>query len=131
MIKAEIERIINDLPYGIKVSLIGGIEKTWDDTLGKRFDNPDLERNADNILELCGLNIGPMTAGMDRKEEIRFKHLVTFLLTEATDFTIASLFVVLIKRYMVPMAERKQALEKMIIALGKETEDDGHTQQAD
>lgn len=129
MTEHEIEKMIDGLPYGIKVSLIG-VEKAWDDTLGKKFDNPDLERNADNVIKLCGLDIGPVTAGMDRKEEIRFKNLVTFFLAEAPDFAMAALFVVLMKRYMIPMAERKQALEKMILALGKEAEG-GHTQQAD
>ena len=125
MEKKEIEKVLDELPFGVKASLLGAAD--LNDAFRHTFKDHQIIEDADKLLQTCGMDFSSVTEGMTEEEGPMLKNLVAFLLCAMPDFGAAGAFVVLIKRYFLPMAERKRALEKMIIALGGEK--DGHSSE--
>ena len=113
-----LEELINSLPYGIKASMLE-TDDLWD-SFAEMFNRDVEPEGLDYLLSLSKLDLSPVTDSLNEKEARSFRILVGFLLSHMQDFAVGGALVILLKRFMLPMAERKQALEKMIIALGGE-----------
>ena len=113
-----LEELIDNLPYGSKAAMLE-TDDLWD-SFSEMFNRDVEPEGLDHLLALSRLDLSPVTDGLNEKEARSFRILVGFLLAQMPDFGVGGAFVVLLKRFMLPMAERKQALEKMILALGGE-----------
>ena len=128
MEKKRIEELIDELPYGIMA-----LAMPSDDVLRKvdhQLNNRSAAKNAVDGLSCIGVDISPLTDGLDEESRTMFTNLLMSLVISLPDFGTAGMLAILLRKYLIPMAQRKQALERMIIALGK-GEEDGHSHEAD
>ena len=72
------------------------------------------------ILESMDIDVSPITDGMDEEELDLFCCLLSLWMGMVEDATSASVFVLMLRRYLLPMAQKKRSLEKAITLLGKE-----------
>lgn len=115
------ELMMKEIPVGIQMSLLSldEIEKP----LREDFSDVAKGELARSVLDLAGIDPDPFTQGLDEKEKAYFMNLLALEITNQKDYATASALIVLFRKFFLPMAERKQALEKMIVVLGKGEKD--------
>ena len=123
----EMETLMN-APKGVQMALLPleDLESAFEIVLS---DKKKAQVTKD-MFESVELDLGAFTQGMTDEDRICFLNLFGLQVTAVDNYAAGAALMMLWRKYLVPMAQRKQALEKMIIALGREAED-GHTQQAD
>ena len=116
-----LEKLIDNLPYGFK-ALILPVDEVID-KISPCVKNATAAQDAVQALSSVNVDISPLTDGLDEDSRTMFTNLLMSLVISLPDFGTAGMLAILLRKYLIPMAERKQALEKMIIALGKGEED--------
>ena len=91
-----------------------------------------LKNNLSKKRYTHSLNVAAMSRELaelygEEKEKAYFMNLLALEITNQKNYATASALIILFRKFFIPMAQRKQALEKMIIALGGEK--DGHSSE--
>ena len=115
-----LEKLIDNLPYGFK-ALILPVDEVIDE-IRPYVKNAAAAQDAVQALSSVNVDISPLTDGLDEDSKTLFTNLLMSLVVTLPDFGTAGMLAILLRKFLLPMAQRKQALEKMIIALGKEAE---------
>ena len=115
------ELMMREIPVGVQMSLLPLDEV--DKPLREEFSDVAKGELARNVLGLANIDPDLFTQGLDEKEKAYFMNLLALEITNQKDYATASALIVLFRKFLVPMAERKQALEKMIVVLGKGEKD--------
>ena len=123
-----LEKLIDNLPYGFKALILPADEVI--DEIRPYVKNAAAAQDAVQALSSVNVDISPLTDGLDEESKTLFTNLLMSLVVTLPDFGTAGMLAILLRKYLIPMAQRKQALEKMIIALGKEA-DSGCEKEAD
>lgn len=123
----EMETLMN-APKGVQMALLPleDLESAFEIVLS---DKKKAQVTKD-MFESVELDLGAFTQGMTDEDRICFLNLFGLQVEAVDNYAAGAALMILWRKFLVPMAQRKQALEKMIIALGKEAEG-GHSQQAD
>jgi len=121
------ELLMREIPAGIQMSLLPlyEIEKP----IREEFSDVAKGELTRSVLDLASIDPDLFTQGLNEKEKAYFINLLALEITNQKDYATASALIVLFRKFLVPMAERKQALEKMIIALGGEKNAQGQTEE--
>lgn len=115
------ELMMREIPVGVQMSLLPLDEV--DKPLREEFSDVAKGELARKVLGLANIDPDLFTQGLDEKEKAYFMNLLALEITNQKDYATASALIVLFRKFLVPMAERKQALEKMIVVLGKGEKD--------
>ena len=115
-----LEKLIDNLPYGFK-ALILPVDEVIDE-IRPYVKNAAAAQDAVQALSSVNVDISPLTDGLDEDSKTLFTNLLMSLVVTLPDFGTAGMLAILLRKFLLSMAQRKQALEKMIIALGKEAE---------
>lgn len=75
-----------------------------------------------SILSKLNIDLTAIDEGMNDEEKDFFYGLLSIWMGGLTDPTSASVFILMLRRYLIPMAEKKRALERAITLMGKEAE---------
>ena len=115
-------------PKGVQMALLPleDLESAVDGVLSDR-------RKAEvtkDMFESVDIDLGAFTKGMTDEDRVCFLNLFGLQVAAVDNYTAGATLMILWRKYLIPMAQRKQALERMIIALGK-GEEDGHSHEAD
>ncbi len=123
----EMETLMN-APKGVQMALLPleDLESAFEIVLSDRKKAEVTEK----MFESVELDLGTFTQGMTDEDRISFLNLFGLQVAAVDNYTVGATLMILWRKYLIPMAQRKQALERMIIALGK-GEDDGHSHEAD
>lgn len=74
------------------------------------------------LLSQIGIDLSAVENGMDDTEKDFFCGLLSLWMGSVDNPASASVFILMLRRYLIPMAEKKRSLEKAIALLGKEAE---------
>ena len=123
----EMETLMN-APKGVQMALLPleDLESAVDGVLSDRRKAEVTEK----MFESVDIDLGAFTQGMTEEDSISFLNLFGLQVAAVDNYVAGAALMILWRKFLLPMAQRKQALEKMIIALGKEAEG-GHTHKAD
>ena len=113
-------KILMDAPKGVQMALLPleDLESAVDGVLSDRKKAQVTEK----MFESVELDLGAFTQGMTDEDRICFLNLFGLQVASVDNYVAGAALMILWRKFLVPMAQRKQALEKMIIALGKEAE---------
>ena len=127
MTEEMISKLLDEIPVGIQVSLLtlDEIEKP----LREDFSDVAKGELAKSVLGTADIDPDLFTQGMDEKEKAYFMNLLALEITNQKNYATASALIILFRKFFIPMAQRKRALEKMIIALGGEKDATGQTEK--
>ena len=78
----------------------------------------------DNVCNNSGLDILPITEGLSEEDAKMFKRCLATMLIGIDSIGVAACFVMLMKQFLLPMAQRERALEKMYELTGPRFTDD-------
>ena len=123
----EMETLMN-APKGVQMALLPleDLESAVDGVLSDRRKAEVTEK----MFESVDIDLGAFTQGMTDEDRVWFLNLFGLQVAAVDNYVAGAALMILWRKFLLPMAQRKQALEKMIIALGKEAEG-GHTHKAD
>ena len=121
-------KILMDAPKGVQMALLPleDLESAVDSVLSDRRKAEVTEK----MFESVDIDLGAFTQGMTEEDRVCFLNLFGLQVAAVDNYTAGATLMILWRKYLIPMAQRKQALERMIIALGKEAED-GCEKEAD
>lgn len=112
---------IDNLPYAFKVAIMPDEEIR--DILRRNLGKSEADEAAMNILKTTEIDLSPFTEGMEQNDRTFFRNLVCFLLIQLETFSTAAAFVLLMREFFIPTAERERAMEKIVKTLGVKDED--------
>ena len=123
----EMETLMN-APKGVQMALLPleDLESAFEIVLSDKKKAQVTE----DMFESVELDLGAFTQGMTEEDRVCFLNLFGLQVAAVDNYTAGATLMILWRKYLIPMAQRKQALERMIIALGKEAED-GCEKEAD
>ena len=115
----EMETLMN-APKGVQMALLPleDLESAFEIVLSDRKKAEVTEK----MFESVDLDLGAFTQGMTDEDRVCFLNLFGLQVAAVDNYTVGATLMILWRKFLLPMAQRKQALEKMIIALGKEAE---------
>ena len=121
-------KILMDAPKGVQMALLPleDLESAFEIVLS---DKKKAQVTKD-MFESVELDLGAFTQGMTDEDRICFLNLFGLQVAAVDNYAAGAALMILWRKFLLPMAQRKQALERMIIALGKEAED-GCEKEAD
>lgn len=123
----EMETLMN-APKGVQMALLPleDLESAFEIVLSDRKKAEVTEK----MFESVDLDLGAFTQGMTDEGRVSFLNLFGLQVAAVDNYAAGAALMILWRKFLLPMAQRKQALEKMIIALGKEA-DSGCEKEAD
>jgi len=116
----ELNKIRETTPVGVQMMVfpLEDIEKH----LQNLMNNPERAELTAGLLKASDVDVSLFTSGLSKEDRTYFLNLLGLQIVAAKNYAVGASLAILLKKYLIPMAERKQALEKMIIALGGEKE---------
>lgn len=123
----EMETLMN-APKGVQMALLPleDLESAFEIVLSDRKKAEVTEK----MFESVELDLGAFTQGMTDEDRVSFLNLFGLQVAAVDNYAAGAALMILWRKFLLPMAQRKQALERMIIALGKEA-DSGCEKEAD
>lgn len=123
----EMETLMN-APKGVQMALLPleDLESAFEIVLSDRKKAEVTEK----MFESVELDLGAFTQGMTDEDRVSFLNLFGLQVAAVDNYAAGAALMILWRKFLLPMAQRKQALEKMIITLGKEA-DSGCEKEAD
>lgn len=123
----EMETLMN-APKGVQMALLPleDLESAFEIVLSDRKKAEVTEK----MFESVDLDLGAFTQGMTDEDRVSFLNLFGLQVAAVDNYAAGAALMILWRKFLLPMAQRKQALERMIIALGKEA-DSGCEKEAD
>jgi len=110
----DLEKAFDSLPFAIRVALMDENNGSITKYVNEKFNNEKSAKQADDIFALCEMDASALVG-----DDPIAKNALAFLLTNMHDFATAGALVVFLNKYVFPMAEKKKALEQMILTLEK------------
>lgn len=116
----EMETLMN-APKGVQMALLPleDLESAVDGVLSDRRK----AQVTKDMFESVDIDLGAFTQGMTDEDRVCFLNLFGLQVAAVDNYTVGATLMILWRKYLIPMAQRKQALERMIIALGKGEDD--------
>ena len=112
------DKMTKNVPIGIQTAILPleDLESVIKDTLVDVGRADTTERLFDSIE----IDLKAFTDGMTDADRIYFLNLFGLQVAAVNNYSVGATQMILWRKFLIPMAQRKQALEKMILALGGE-----------